>query len=50
MPRRDDERIEVWRRFLVAHAALMDVLEHELQEEHGLVSPRPTAPVCTAAP
>lgn len=27
---------EVWRRFLVAHAALVDVLERELQEAHDL--------------
>ncbi|MCU1461141.1 MAG: regulatory protein MarR [Acidimicrobiales bacterium] len=36
MAKREDARIEVWRRFLVAHAALVDVLERELQEEHGL--------------
>jgi len=33
---RDDARLDVWRHFLVAHAALVDVLERELQEAHGL--------------
>ena len=34
--KKDDDRIEAWRRFLVAHAALIDVLEDELQAAHGL--------------
>lgn len=32
----DDERLEAWRAFLMAHAMLTDVLEAELQAERGL--------------